>query len=198
MPLRHKFERLLEAVVRGSRNETRDHCLVLLIFRHRLRVYEACGQVLKQVDFESCILHVARLKGGLSTAHPLLVDDIRAIKAWLVERARIKAPGRSFFLSGQRMSTDIEYCTTQPSTWRCINTARRSASPLPFTPHAAPCLRLCSCRPGCGNPAYLGLSRQRNIQHTVQYIAINPVRSLKLSRCLWNGATIKPRWEAAE
>lgn len=58
-----EFERLLEAV-RGSRNEVRDRCQVLLMFRHGLRVSEACGLVLVQVDVESRILHVARLKGG--------------------------------------------------------------------------------------------------------------------------------------
>jgi integrase len=96
-----EFERLLEAV-RGSRNEVGDLCLVLLMFRHGLRVSEACGLVLEQVDIESRVLHVARLKGGLSTTHPLRGDEIRAIKAWLVERARMKAPVRSFFLSDQR------------------------------------------------------------------------------------------------
>jgi type 1 fimbriae regulatory protein FimB len=69
-----EFERLLEAV-RGSRNETRDRCLVLLMFRHGLRFSEACGLVLEQVDIESRILHVARLKGGLSTTHPLRGRD---------------------------------------------------------------------------------------------------------------------------
>ena len=58
-----EFERLFEAV-RGSRNEVRDRCLVLLMFRHGLRVSEACGLVLVQVDIESRILHVARLKGA--------------------------------------------------------------------------------------------------------------------------------------
>ena len=96
-----EIERLLEAV-RGSRNEVRDRCLVFLMFRQGLRVSEACGPVLEQVDVESLVLHVARLKGGLSTTHPLRGDEIRAIKAWLIERARMKAPGRSFFLSEQR------------------------------------------------------------------------------------------------
>jgi integrase len=44
-----EFERLLEAV-KGSRNEIRDRCLVLLMFRHGLRFSEACGLVLEQVD----------------------------------------------------------------------------------------------------------------------------------------------------
>jgi type 1 fimbriae regulatory protein FimB len=48
------------------------------------------------------VLHDARLKGGLSTTHPLRGDEIRAIKAWLVERTRMKAPERTFFLSEQR------------------------------------------------------------------------------------------------
>jgi type 1 fimbriae regulatory protein FimB len=100
-----EFERLLKAV-KGSRNEVRERCLVLLTFRHGLRVSEACGLVLEQVDVESRILHVARLKGGLSTTHPLRGDEIRSIKAWLVERSRMKAPGkelgRSYFLSERR------------------------------------------------------------------------------------------------
>ena len=72
------------------------------MFRHGLRVSEACGLVLEQVVVESRVLHVARLKGGLSTTHPLRGDEIRAIKAWLVERTRMKAPGRTFFLSERR------------------------------------------------------------------------------------------------
>jgi type 1 fimbriae regulatory protein FimB len=40
------------------------------MFRHDLRVPEACGLVLSQVDTESRVLHVARLKKGLSTTQP--------------------------------------------------------------------------------------------------------------------------------
>ena len=57
------------------------------MFRHGLRVCEVCGLVLEQADIKSRILHVARLKGGLSTTHPLRGDEIRAIKAWLIEWA---------------------------------------------------------------------------------------------------------------
>jgi type 1 fimbriae regulatory protein FimB len=127
-----EFERLLEAI-KGSRNETRDRCLVLLMFRHGLRVSEACGSVLEQVDVESRVLHDARLKGGLSTTHPLRGDEIRAIKAWLVERARLKAPGkvlgRAFFLSEQRKPLH-----RSPSTSPCANTARRPSYRWPLIP----------------------------------------------------------------
>jgi integrase len=127
-----EFERLMEAI-KGSRNETRDRCLVLLMFRHGLRVSEACGSVLEQVDVESRVLHDARLKGGLSTTHPLGGDEIRAIKAWLVQRAHLKAPGkvlgRAFFLSEQRKPLH-----RSPSTSPCANTARRPSYRWPLIP----------------------------------------------------------------
>ena len=46
-----EVERLI-AATRGSRTEARDRCLILLIFRHGLRVSEACGLRLHQVDLE--------------------------------------------------------------------------------------------------------------------------------------------------
>src|ERR1700676_1987718 len=64
-----EVERLIEAT-KGSRNEARGRCLLLLTFRHGLRVSEACRMKLDQVDTESRVLHVARLKAGLSTTQP--------------------------------------------------------------------------------------------------------------------------------
>jgi integrase len=69
-----EVEQLIEAN-RGSRHEARDRCLLLLMFRHGFRVSEACGLKLDQVDTESRLLHVARLKRGLSTTQPFRGDD---------------------------------------------------------------------------------------------------------------------------
>jgi type 1 fimbriae regulatory protein FimB len=172
-----KIERLLENV-RGSRNETRDRCLVLLTFRYGLRVSEACGLALEQVDVESRVLHVARLKGGLFTTHPLRGDEIRAIKAWLVERARMKVPGRSFFLSERRKP--LHRSTVNLLLHKYGEKARL---PVAVHPHML--------RHACGFALadqgadtrliqdYLG---HRNIQHTVRYTATNPARFEKLWR----------------
>ena len=56
-----EVEKLITAVKSG-RNPERDRCLILLMFRHGLRVSEACGLTLAQVDAERRILHVHRLK----------------------------------------------------------------------------------------------------------------------------------------
>ena len=96
-----EVEKLLEAA-KSSRNAARDRCLLLLMFRHGLRVSEACGLKLAQVDIESRVLHVKRLKAGLSTTHPLRGDELRAIKTWLAERAKMQPDTDAFFLSERR------------------------------------------------------------------------------------------------
>jgi type 1 fimbriae regulatory protein FimB len=50
------------------------------------------------------VLHVIRLKHGLSTTHSLRADELRAINAWLKVRASMKVPTnvKTFFVSGQR------------------------------------------------------------------------------------------------
>jgi site-specific recombinase XerC len=141
-----EVERLIEAT-KGSRNETRDRCLVLLIFRHDFRVSEACRLKLDQVDTESRVLHVARLKGGLSTTHPLRGDELRAIGAWLKERTRMKPAGKTFFVSEQR----------KPLHRSTVNLTLRKygalAAPACPSPHAAPRVRLHPCRPSRTYPA---------------------------------------------
>jgi type 1 fimbriae regulatory protein FimB len=71
----------LIAATKDGRNEARDRCLLLLMFRHGPRVSEACALHLDQLDVESRVLYVARLKKGLSTTHPLQGDELRVIKA---------------------------------------------------------------------------------------------------------------------
>ena len=96
-----EVDKLISAT-KGGRNEARDRCLLLLMFRHGLRVSEACALQLDQVDIESRVMHVARLKKGLSTTHPLRADEIKLIKTWLTIRAKIKLDTDAFFVSERR------------------------------------------------------------------------------------------------
>ena len=101
----NEVARLIEAT-RGNRNEARDRCLLLIMFRHGLRASEACAMRLAQIDLEGRVLHVARLKRGLSTTHPLRPDELRAIKSWLQRRREMAADSDALFLSERRKPLD--------------------------------------------------------------------------------------------
>ena len=63
---RREVERLIEAT-KDTRNDARDRCRLVPMFRHGLRVWEACGVKLDEVGTESRVPHVSRLEGRLST-----------------------------------------------------------------------------------------------------------------------------------
>ena len=170
-----EIDRLI-AATKGSRNEARDRCLLLLMFRHGLRVSEACGLKMSQVDIESRVLHVARLKKGLSTTHPLRVDELRAIKAWLGDRKKKAPETDAFFISERRTPL------SRKTAWVAIRDyGEKAGLSVAAHPHML--------RHACGFALadqgadtrliqdYLG---HRNIQHTVIYTAANPARFEKL------------------
>jgi type 1 fimbriae regulatory protein FimB len=172
-----EVEKLLDAT-KGGRHATRDRCLLLWMFRHGLRVSEACGLRLSQVDVESRVLHVARLKQGLSTTHPLRGDELRAIKAWLAERARMKPATDTFFISERRGPL------SRKTAWVMIRDSGRQAG---LSVEAHPHMLRHACGFALADQGadtrliqdYLG---HRNIQHTVKYTATNPARFERLWR----------------
>lgn len=80
-----EVERLL-AGARQGRFGVRDHALLLLAYRHGLRVTEAIELQRQDVDLDGGRIWVTRLKGGLSTSQPLQGDEIRALRAYLRTR----------------------------------------------------------------------------------------------------------------
>lgn len=76
----------LRVAVRKSRNGQRDDLLLLMMFRHGLRVSEAIALRKDQVSLSEARLDVRRLKGGLDVQHPIAGDELRAIKAYLRSR----------------------------------------------------------------------------------------------------------------
>jgi type 1 fimbriae regulatory protein FimB len=155
----------MEAATARSRNKERDRCLVLLAYWHGYRVSEVCALPLDHVDIEGRVLHVKRLKRGLSTTQPLRLDEIRAIKAWLKVRAQMKPPAtvKTLFISEQRKPL-------HRSTINLLLKTASAAASLPFSAH--PHMRRHACGFALANQGadtrliqdYLG---HRKIEHTV-------------------------------
>ena len=186
-----EVDRLLAATKENPRTGLRDRCLILLMFRHGLRVTEACAMRMDQVDLESKILQVRRLKGGLSTTQPLRTEEIRLLKGWMAERERwLRQWRKSSGTGGAALDRQALFLSTRGTAlsrktfWALLRRYGELAElSLPPHPHML--------RHACGFALadqgadtrliqdYLG---HRNIQHTVRYTATNPVRFEKLWR----------------
>ena len=90
------MKRFLDAA-RHSRHGVRDHVMMLMAFRHGLRVSELVDMRLKDMDLETSRLYVRRKKGSLSTHQPIEGDELRALRAWLRLR-EMRADARSPYL----------------------------------------------------------------------------------------------------
>jgi type 1 fimbriae regulatory protein FimB len=159
-----EMELFVKAAKQG-RYGARDYAMVLLAYRHGLRVSELVGMRLDQLDWQTAHLWVARKKGSLSTQHPLAGDELRALRAWF--RARDTHPSRHLpyvFLSERGP------CTRQMFNYLVATIGQRAGLLMHVHPHM---LRH-SCGYALANQGrdtrliqdYLG---HKNVQHTIRY-----------------------------
>jgi integrase len=81
-----EIERFLKSS-RYGRHGVRNFAMLLLAYRHGLRVSELVNMRVADADLDTRRLFVRRCKGSLSTSQPLDGDEIRALWAWLRQRA---------------------------------------------------------------------------------------------------------------
>jgi len=157
---------------RKGRHGIRNYAMLLLAFRHGLRVSELINMRIPDIDLDTGRLFVCRLKGSLSTSQPLEGDEIRALRAWL--RQRINAPccnSPLVFLSERGPMT------RQAFNYICAEVGKRAGLSIDVHPHM---LRH-SCGFALANKGrdtrliqdYLG---HRNITHTQIYTRTAAVR----------------------
>lgn len=155
---------LIEAA-KSNRSGHRDACMILTAYRHGLRASEVCDLRWEQVDFNSAVLHVRRLKNGKPSTHPILPDELAALR---------KLPQVSPFVFMSERGTPF---TADGFGWMVKRAGKRGG--IPFQVHAhmlrhATGYRLASAGHDTrALQAYLG---HKNIQHTVRYTELAPGR----------------------
>ncbi len=135
--------------------------MILLAYRHGLRVSELIALRWDQLDLDQGFFHVQRLKRGMPSTHPLTAGEIRALR-----RLKSAVPDLAYVFVSERKGP-----LTDSSVRKMMAQAGEIAAlGFPVHPH--------QLRHGCGFKLandqqdtraiqlFLG---HRNIQHTVQY-----------------------------
>lgn len=161
-------ERLVEAA-KHNRYGHRDATMVLTAYRHGLRAAELVDLRWDQIEFSTATLHVRRAKQGTPSTHPILGDELRALR----RLQREQHPKSPFVFTSERGAP-----FTPAGFARMIERAGKQAK-LGFKAH--PHMLRHACGYALANrghdtralQAYLG---HKNIQHTVRYTELSPTR----------------------
>jgi len=156
-----EVDKLQKAARSLGRHGDRNATMILLAYRHGLRVSELISLRWDQLDLDHGLFHVRRVKNGVPSTHPLTGSEIRALR----KLKRLAGESAYVFLSEPKGPL------TDSSVRKMIAQAGEVAAlGFPVHPH--------QLRHACGYKLakvhqdtraiqlYLG---HRNIQHTMKY-----------------------------
>ena len=163
-----EVEKLLK-IAEAGRYGARDRLMVLMAFRHGLRVSELCDLEWSDIDFgkRGATLHVRRLKGSKDSVHPLEADESRVLR-----KLHKVSENPYIFTSERGGPISAAGFRKQLSRW-----GEKAKIGFPIHPHML--------RHACGYAlanrgmdtrslqAYLG---HASIMHTVRYTEMSPTR----------------------
>jgi type 1 fimbriae regulatory protein FimB/type 1 fimbriae regulatory protein FimE len=163
-----ELDRLIKAAA-SNRYGHRDATMILVAYRHGLRVAELVALRWDAIDFGHGRLHVSRVKGSAESVHPLSGRELRALR----RLKREQEPASAFIFTSERGAP----FTTAGFRKLIARLGVAASFDFPVHPHML--------RHACGYylanrghdtrslQAYLG---HRNIQHTVKYTELSPTR----------------------
>ena len=163
-----EVEKLLQASSKVGRHGARDRTLILLAYRHGLRVSELVTMRWEQIDLKAGLVHVARLKNGVASTHPIRGPELRALR-----ELRRDYPETPYLFVTERGGP------MTPATARKLIARAGELAKLPFPIH--PHMLRHSAGYKLANEGHDTRSIQqylghRNITHTVRYTELSPER----------------------
>ena len=170
----HEVEKLIDAG-KEHRYGHRDSTMILIAYRHGLRVSELVDLRWEQIDLNAAVLHVRRVKQGTRATHPLTGAELRALRR-LQREQEPKSPFAFISERGAPFST---------RGFQAIVERAAQASGLDIKIHAHMLRHSCGYKLANDGvdtrtiQAYLG---HKSIQHTVRYTELAPTRFRSLFR----------------
>lgn len=169
-----EIDQLIAAAKSVGRHRIRDATMILIAYRHGLRVSELISLRWSQIDLKQGLIHVVRCKNGISTSHPLFGPEIRALR-----QLQRHYPSTDYVFITERKAP-ITASTFRKMIARAGIIAQLS---LPIHPHM---LRHSTgfklANDGHDTRSIQHYLGHKNIQHTVRYTEIASVKFKKF----WN------------
>lgn len=75
-----EIDKLINSAKKLGRYGQRDSTMILMAYRHGLRVSELTSIRWSQINLDQGLLNVIRLKNGVSCTHPLFGPELRALR----------------------------------------------------------------------------------------------------------------------
>ena len=163
-----EVDHLIRTARRQGRYGQRNATLILLMYRHGLRVAEAVRLQWDMLDLKAALLHVRRVKHGVAALHPLRGAELRALR-----QLQHTYGGMAYLFVSERGGP-----LTARAVHHIIAEAGRVAG-FPFSVHPHMLRHACGfylANKGVDTRALQQYLGHRNIQHTVRYTELTPQR----------------------
>jgi type 1 fimbriae regulatory protein FimE len=163
-----EVKRMIDASKIVGRYGHRDALLILVSYRHALRVGELIDLKWDQFDLDNALFHVNRLKNGNPSVHYLEGDEIRALR-----KLRRTKPESVFVFNSERQGP-LTKSAVHKIVSRAGILARLELTAHPHMLRHAKGFQLAS--KGVDTRAIQAYFGHKNIQHTVLYTHLDPTR----------------------